>query len=48
MKEFIGGNTSEKDARSLRVFLSLFKATTNIIQDAEELSERMKEYNEIL
>jgi hypothetical protein len=48
MKEFVGENPADKDARSLRVFFSLFKATTNIIQDAEELSEKMKEYNDIL
>ena len=48
MGKYIGDNPREQDGRILRVFFSLYKVSTNIIQDVNVLSEKLRSYNKVL
>lgn len=48
MMHYIDGDAKSTNPNVLRVFFSMFKVAINVIQDVENLSEKMKMHNEIL
>jgi len=48
MMHYMDPGANNVDIRVIRVFFSIFKVATNVIQDTEMLSGKMKEYNDVL
>lgn len=48
MMHYMEPGVENVDIRVIRVFFSIYKVATNVIQDVETLSGKMKEYNDVL
>jgi len=48
MMRYINEDVENTDVNVLRVFFSMYRVAVSVIQDVETLSEKMKQYNEIL